>query len=1223
MTSLRQCEVCGTAIAPGPLGDVCPVCLLREGHTDFTGAGASAFQDRGALPRDFGSYELLAEIAHGGMGIVYRARHRALNREVALKLLLAGAFASPEFVRRFQREAAAAAGLRHPHIVGVYEVGEVGGQPFLAMEYVAGKTLAERVRDHPLPAREAARYLQTVAEAVQHAHDHGLLHRDLKPSNVLVDRDDQPRVTDFGLAKQMDGSTDLTVTGQMLGSPNYLSPEAALGHEAQLTPASDVYSLGATLYHLLTGRPPLLAGSLAETLVQVREQTAIAPRLLNPAIPADLETICLKCLEKEPAHRYAAAQELADELGRWRRGEPIHARPAGPIERAGKWACRYPARAALLGTVLLALAAVVGTSLWFNFRLTLARDESEKNRRLSETNRLAAEASAAASHERLIRLQVLTGNRLAAEGDPFAAGLWFAEALRQEAQAVTHSSAERSHRHRLAGVWASAPRLVGLYEGRFSYPHVGFAPGGRWLALGGTPPRLVETATGRDAAWFAGEPRSYAALEFSASGNRMLELSGDPARLWRVPEDGTTNATWVALPTASGILAVFSPDGTQFVTGGSTVRFWDAETGLEKRSPLPAGVSAKNLAFPPDGRLLLVRAVEDSSSRVWNLETDQPVTPVIPGDYFGLAPEFRPDGQALLATRRDGERMLLELHPLAAGAAPRRAWVDSVLYDLSFDPTGRWLATAHWDGQVRLWSADTLEPEGVPMPHPGGVSTLAFSPDGTRLAAGGWGNEVRVWSVPEGRAAAPPLRVGAQVSRVGFSPDGRYLLAVVTERLVRVWDLFVAAPAELPSGEAHVAALAVSSRGVIAGWDADGRGHFWQPATSEGRATFRHRVITAAAGTGLGPFEFDATGERLATADPDGGIQVWVTGTGERLHQFRQGASRVTRVGFSPDGRWLLAADEAGRVRRWHLSEGRELEPPLQHAGAVHDAAFSPDSQRVLTGSADGTARVWDFATGAPASPPLQHDSEVIRVAFSPDGRRFLTAMSDEGATALYARLWDAGTFTATGARMEHTDGVAEARFLPGGTRIVTAGEDGLARLWDAATGEPRSPWMRCDRRILRLEASPDGRIVATVDDLGRLRVWDADTGEPLGAPPADEPVFQVRFFDASRLVLADASGLVRLWELPVADGPVADLGDLARLAAGHEIDVAGGLSFLPPARQFQLFERLRANRPEAFQMDLFNPEWHRQEARRAAAAGNAHAEQFHRRRMAHGAAGR
>lgn len=1220
-----QCEVCGTDISPGPLGDVCPVCLLRDGHSEVLDlAGllppASGVGERAALPRDFGAYELLEEIAHGGMGIVYRARHRVLGREVALKLLLAGSFASPDFVLRFRREAAAAASLRHPGIVGVYEVGEVEGHPFLAMEYVAGKTLAELVRQHPLPPRNAARYLKTVAEAVEHAHEHGLLHRDLKPSNVLLDRDDQPRVTDFGLAKRLDGTTDLTVTGQMLGSPNYLSPEAALGNEQQLTPASDVYSLGATLYHLLTGRPPLLAGSLAETLVQVREQTPVAPRLLNPAIPRDLETVCLRCLEKEPARRYATAKELAEELGRWLRGEPILARPATPAERAWKWSRRYPARAALIGTVALATAALVATSLWFNVHLTSARNETERNRRLSETNRLAAEASAVASRERLVRLQVLTGNRLAKEGDPFAAGLWFAEALRLETQAVTNAVTELSHRRRLAGVWASAPRLVGLFEGNFAFPHVAFAPDGRWLALGGTPPRLVETATGQDAGWFAGVPRGYAVLEFSADGNRMLELSGDPAqpsRLWQLPGVGMTNAAFIVVTMPPNLLAAFSPDGTRFVTGGDTVRFWDAATGLEKKSPLPAGISAKNLAFTPDGRRLLVRGVEDSANRVWDLETGEPVTPAIPGDYFSPAAIVRPDGKAVLATHREGDRMRLDLRPLAGGPAPRQVGSDSDVYALAFDPSSRWSATAHWDGRVRLWSADTLEPVGVPMPHPNGVTTLAFSPDGTRLAAGGWGNEVRVWSVPDGRAIAPPLRVGASVARVGFSPDGRYLLAVVTERLVRVWDLFLAEPGELPGGPLNLAELAVSPQGVIAGWDDQGRGHLWHPAPGDSPVAFRHDVIAAPAGTGLAHFEFDATGARMATAGLQGGVQVWATDSGQRLHQFQHGTQRVVRVRFSPDGRWLLTAGEDGWARRWDLTAGRELEPALKHAGALHDAAFSPDSRRVLTGATNGLAQVWDFATGTPVGPPLRHDSEVFRVSFSPDGRRLLTGALDQGGTALYAQLWDADTFTARGARMEHTDGVIEAQFLPGGTRVITAGEDGFARVWDASSGEPRSQWMRCERRLFRLEVSPDGRTVATVDDVGRLRLWDADTGEPLSVSPAAEPVFLARFLDANRLVLTGLGGPVRLWELPLARGSVTELGDLARLAAGHEIDVAGGLSFIPPARQFGIFRQLQAHSPRDFLMPPFEAVWHRQEARRPAATGDAQGQRFHAQALA------
>lgn len=1212
----------------GPLGDVCPVCLLRDGHSEggdgglepIRMPGGADFRDRGNLPREFGGYDLLEAVAHGGMGIVYRARHRALRREVALKLLLSGAFASPDFVQRFQREAAAAASLRHPNIVGVYEVGEVDGQPYLAMEYVAGRTLAEMVQVEPLPAEAAARYLQAVAEAVQHAHDHGLLHRDLKPSNVIVDPHDQPLVTDFGLAKQMDGSTDLTVTGQMLGSPNYLPPEVALGRDVQPSAASDVYSLGATLYHLLTGRPPLVAGSLTETLVRIREETPIAPRLLNPSVPADLDTICQRCLEKDPGHRYATARELAAELGRWRRSEPIRARPAGPIERSWKWGRRHPAQAALAVTVALALAAIGFTSLWYNVRLTTARDESERNRQLSETNRLAAEASARASQASLIRMQVLAGNRLAAEGDPLSAGLWYAEALRQESAGAGNRRVEMIHRRRLAGMWASAPRLVGAYAGAFDYPDVQFSPDGRWLLLAGVQARLVDLRTGKDARWFQEVTRGHSFFTFSPTGHRMIELSGDaahPSRLWRFGGTGSNEVSWSRLPEGLSLPVAFSPDGQRFVSGGAGIRFWEADSGVELVNPLPPGISAKNLEFSADGRRLLVRAVADSSYRVWNVDSGTPMSPSFPGEYYCAPPVLGPDGEAVVSSRREGDPDLTLLR-VADPGNPRRV-LTSAVYAHAFHPSGRWFATGHWDGRVRLWSADTLAPKGQPLVIPGGVVSIAFTADGSRLAAGGFGKEVRVWDVPEGRLVAVPMRLGTSVSRVAISPDGRYVLAVGEEHLVRVWDLHEPSPPSLPGGEAEVTQFDVAPQGIIVGWDIEGRGHVWQPGPPREGGSFQHRLLPSSISGGVRLVQFHPAGDRVVTVGVDARVQLWSLASGERIWEWWPGSNAPTVLRFTPDGQRLLTMGVDGQIRQWELSAGRETGPALVHGAAIRDAALSPDGRRLATAGVDGLVQLWDLPGGRRIGQGLAHPSEVARVSFSPDGTRLLTSAADGGSAALYAQLWDARTLAPMGTRMQHRDGVMEARFFPDGLRVATAGEDGVARVWDGFSGAPLSQWMRFDRRILGIEVSPDGRTLATVDENMHLRLWDAGTGETLGTPTPSERVIAVRFVDDGRLVFSALPGPLRLWEIPVEQGSVADLGDLARLSAGFEIDVSGGLSFLASPTQQALMERLRISDPDRFRITPFASEWHRSEAERTKRSGNRLAEGFHRRWMEKG----
>jgi hypothetical protein len=354
------------------------------------------------VPPSIPGYELLGELGRGAMGVVYKAHHLKLNRIVALKMVLAGSHAGPAEVLRFLREAEAAARLQHPHIVQIHEIGQHAGLPYFTLEYAGGGSLAKKLAHQPQPPVEAARLTKQLAEAMQHAHQQGVVHRDLKPANVLLTDDGAPKVTDFGLAKTLKGGDGLTQTGAILGTPSYMAPEQARGNVREIGPAADVYALGAILYEMLTGRPPFQGPTMHDTLLQVMGDDPVPVRRLQPKTPRDLETICLKCLHKEPGRRYPSAQALADELQRFLNGEPILARPVAWSERMVKWARRRPMIAALLALIVLVSGAGLGAVLWQLRQTDLARREADGNAQAYKT---ASETAERALGEKTIALE--------------------------------------------------------------------------------------------------------------------------------------------------------------------------------------------------------------------------------------------------------------------------------------------------------------------------------------------------------------------------------------------------------------------------------------------------------------------------------------------------------------------------------------------------------------------------------------------------------------------------------------------------------------------------------------------------------------------------------------------------------------------------------------------------------------------------------------------------
>jgi WD40 repeat protein/serine/threonine protein kinase len=1087
--------------------------------------------DDQAPHHSFGAYELLRFVARGGMGVVYKARHRKLQRVVALKMILAGHLASADEVRRFYQEAEAAAQLDHPGIVPIYEVGLHEGQHFYAMGFVEGGSLEARVREGPLPPRAAAALVERVAEAVAYAHQKGIIHRDLKPSNVLLDEDGQPRVTDFGLARQVQADSRLTVSGQVIGTPSYMPPEQARGRN-DVGPAADVYSLGALLYCLVTGRPPFQGATPVDTLRQVLDQDPPAPRQLNARVDRDLETICLKCLHKEPAKRYAGARSLAEDLGRFRRGEPVHARPVSRLEHLGRWGRRNPAVAALLATLFSVLAlGLVGVSWQWSEAVGQRRRAEKKTEDEAAARALAQRYAQEAEQKRQDEAQARSqaqqlsahlllerGLGLCQQGEYDRGLLWLVRGLDV---APTEAPDLRDSLRTLLGGWSA--RLC--------------------------PCRLVLT-----------QPRGVRAAASSADGRIVAAASGDAAHLW----DATTGqAHGPTLRHTGPVRAVaVTPDG-QFVLTGSddhTAQLWKTATGRPVGGPMRHPAAVEHVAFSPDGKVA-VTAGKDGTARLWDAGTGRLLEPLLGHTLAIRAVAFSPDSRLLLTGSNDFTARLWEVPSGKPHAVPLPH--NGAVRGVAFSPDGKQVLTGSNDRNARMWDVASGKLLLV-LAHTKPVPGVAFHPGGRVLATGCEDRTAREWDARTGKPIAPALRHDEEVARVAYSGDGRLLLTGGWARAAWLWEAGTDRPAAAPlrhHGGLTTAAFSHDGSAILTASD-DHTVRLWRVSRPLLPTSFPRLPGPVLVAT------FSPDGETILAA---GGDRAWLckARTGEQVAGPLLHPAPVLAGTFSPGGKTVLTSSVDGSAWLWDAATGRRLAGPFRHPDPVHAVAFRPDGKVFATGSGHsvrgkqhmegrGEARVWDLASGKVIHAGPRHARDTLAVAFTADGKTLVTASKDGT-----ARFWNAATGQVLGASIRHRGWVNAVALAPDGRSVLTGSDDQTARLWAVPDASPRTLPLRHMGPVKAVAVSNNGRLLLTGSEDGSAQLWDARLGQPIDTPlrtPA--PLSAVGFSPDGRLLLTgDRDGWVRVWKVPAPlGGDVKRIGLWVEVAAGTDLDDTGTL---------------------------------------------------------------